>query len=714
MPKKLFLLFTILIVCECYSEDDSLKVSYGLFTHFNLNQHSADFKKLPDCPSCSPGYETGSGTGFSFGALYEFPLQNNILFSGRLSYFDYSGTLNRIEETTVMYNKNSIEGEFEHNLDASLSSAGVEPGLKYNVFGDFFINLFLHAGFVVKSDYSQYEKITKPSDAGTFLYPDGSDSHLRVRNELSGSINKASALNLTLMPGISYELPLNREKTFALELEVFYSLGMMPIVSSDEVDKWNANSLRLGVAVKYSPIKKEIIIQNDTIRNIDTIFIESDIISSQTFQKGLEKTKFTQNEEVGFTQNLFEISRTDTIFKQKHQELICEIDAVGVKSDGTETPYPVMRVEEFVSSKLQPLLNYIFFEESSSSLQPKYIKLNFFKTKEFNENKLFQDSVLGVYYQLLNIIGSRMKKHPKAILRLVGCNDGYSSEKNDMDLSQRRAETVKEYFMNIWNIEPERLIIETRNLPDKPSTPIEQFEKVEENRRVELISDEYEIVKPVFMSDTIRITDIPVIRFKPKVKTGAGLKKWSVRVRQMDETLKLFENQGDVFNVDWFLEKEPKTMPKYNYPIIYKLFVEDKNSKSASTMEKFIEINSISISKKRIEKRKDVEYEKYSLILFDFNKADIFRTNSKIIDFIKSRLKNESIVNITGHTDRTGDDEYNLKLSAARALKTLESLGIKDATAKGYGEQNLLYNNDIPEGRFYCRTVNIEVETPVK
>ena len=36
------------------------------------------------------------------------------------------------------------------------------------------------------------------------------------------------------------------------------------------------------------------------------------------------------------------------------------------------------------------------------------------------------------------------------------------------------------------------------------------------------------------------------------------------------------------------------------------------------------------------------------------------------------------------------------------------------ADARGLGEIDLLFNNDIPEGRFYCRTVNVMVETIMK
>ncbi|HRS02270.1 MAG TPA: OmpA family protein, partial [Bacteroidota bacterium] len=62
------------------------------------------------------------------------------------------------------------------------------------------------------------------------------------------------------------------------------------------------------------------------------------------------------------------------------------------------------------------------------------------------------------------------------------------------------------------------------------------------------------------------------------------------------------------------------------------------------------------------------------------------------------------------HTDRIGDDSYNLKLSDARAKSTAAVLKNKNVEAYGVGEQNLLYDNTTPEGRFYCRTVQVIVK----
>jgi hypothetical protein len=49
-----------------------------------------------------------------------------------------------------------------------------------------------------------------------------------------------------------------------------------------------------------------------------------------------------------------------------------------------------------------------------------------------------------------------------------------------------------------------------------------------------------------------------------------------------------------------------------------------------------------------------------------------------------------------------------------RAISANTILNQANSEVLGLGKDILLYNNDIPEGRFYCRTVNITVETPIK
>ena len=62
----------IILIGKTSSTTDKYIISFGLFSHINYNIHSADFRKIPDCPSCLPGYDSGIGLGPIFGIMSDY------------------------------------------------------------------------------------------------------------------------------------------------------------------------------------------------------------------------------------------------------------------------------------------------------------------------------------------------------------------------------------------------------------------------------------------------------------------------------------------------------------------------------------------------------------------------------------------------------------------------------------------------------------------
>jgi outer membrane protein OmpA-like peptidoglycan-associated protein len=110
------------------------------------------------------------------------------------------------------------------------------------------------------------------------------------------------------------------------------------------------------------------------------------------------------------------------------------------------------------------------------------------------------------------------------------------------------------------------------------------------------------------------------------------------------------------------------------------------------------------------------QIERYSLIVFDFNSAQLSPANQRTMEKVKARIQSESKVRIVGYADRTGNPEYNRNLARKRCLEAQRVLGVADdrVTIDPVGSDTLIYNNDAPEGRSYSRTVQIEIETPIK
>jgi len=105
-----------------------------------------------------------------------------------------------------------------------------------------------------------------------------------------------------------------------------------------------------------------------------------------------------------------------------------------------------------------------------------------------------------------------------------------------------------------------------------------------------------------------------------------------------------------------------------------------------------------------------------SNITFQTDSADI---SSRFYDVLNSvaQVLNEydkTIVDVTGHTDSTGEESYNLELSRRRATSVAQYLiaqGVNSTriAAQGMGESQPVASNAAPEGRQANRRVEIEL-----
>ena len=104
-------------------------------------------------------------------------------------------------------------------------------------------------------------------------------------------------------------------------------------------------------------------------------------------------------------------------------------------------------------------------------------------------------------------------------------------------------------------------------------------------------------------------------------------------------------------------------------------------------------------------------------VYFDFDKANYIAIEKAKIDKLVTLLKENSNynVNITGHADSKGEDNYNINLSKRRiasVVKAITAGGIKKnriLSTKPLGESSPAATNDTEEGRALNRRVEFEV-----
>lgn len=651
-----------------------LQPRIGVFGQFGLNLHSGNFYGLPEAPSCmeldSAGLGGDLGFGLGGGLLFELPLSPQWFLEARVGYSSIGA---RLESRADLGPTLAITSESDtatviskHLLDASLGLVGGGVTIGWRPFTvPVTFRLGPDVGIFMQKSYTQQEELVEPSSA-SFIGPSGENT--RIRNTATGDIEN-TGVQIAGTVAVDYELPLNDDRTLLLVPEVRYSFPFTKVRS--DLD-WRIHRMRGGIAVKYSfPIPKPL----------------------PPVPPGEEPTEPPP--------------------PPAQPMLSATVQPVGVGKDGVEREVLKITVEEFINTQTHALLNYVFFDENSSTIPGRYLQYGGDASTQFKFDMLRDQGTMAVYYQMLNIIGSRMKADPGVQITLTGTNSNEGLEKGNRALSKSRAENVKNYLVNNWGIASNRISVKDRNLPSLPSNT-EEADGNQENRRVEITANRESLLEPVTTDDTLRTVDPPMIRVKNGYTAEAGIEDWSLQIRQGAKLLKEFDGTGAIpAQLDWDIQGNPLEIPREQTPVVALLSARDEQGQTTSAVAR-LPVEQITIRRKREERLGDLVYDRFNLITFEYNSAQLSKPSKKIAAGIKERIQPESTVDIVGYSDRLGEEQHNLELSKARAENTARELGVSLERARGGGENTTLYDNNLPEGRFYSRTVDITITTPVK
>jgi outer membrane protein OmpA-like peptidoglycan-associated protein len=381
-------------------------------------------------------------------------------------------------------------------------------------------------------------------------------------------------------------------------------------------------------------------------------------------------------------------------------------------------------VRERLTIELYALLPMMFFDEGQSAFPSRYILFTSpAQTQGFREDTL--TATLNAYYNYLNCLGFRLRNKPEAKIGLIGCNSQQSAAEKSVDLSRTRAENVKKYLVDIWGIDASRISIDARGLPDNPTkstTP----EGMEENRRVEIKSDDWEIIKPVRQERLVKYPDFRTAKFSMNngIKDNRVKERWLV-ITHAGQTWAKINELGAVTTTmspewDWRADAS-HLLPPDEEKLGVQMFVIDLNGKEHPSAIDYTSVAQFSQKDVTSVHLADRTREIYNLILFEYASANMGKWNQKILDeFVFARIQPTSDVVVGGYTDILGTPDYNMKLSTDRAKATMAAIKgkvggkVHTLEAIGYGKTAPLYPNETPEGRYYNRTVQVVIETPIE
>lgn len=529
-----------------------------------------------------------------------------------------------------------------HTMETSLGIMSLEPEF-YLALGALKFSAGAWLGIPLSMQFSQRETVFP----GTF------DGFNRIRNELSGDIPGTPAILIGAIGGISYELPLNSAKSIRLAPEI---RAFTVFSELSEETSWNVMGIRAGLSLLWSSHEMNI---SAPPPPPPVIIVLPELVTS------------------------LQVSTTGVLDTLESIKLIEIFDRV-----------------------VQPILPYVFFEDNASEIPARYKQLNVDETKYFNEQSLMNIDVLDRYYHVLNLAGIRLKNNPTLNITITGTTSGGGIEKKNIVLSKKRAENVANYLQQAWNIDPARINVIAKPVPDNPSN-IAYPEGLAENRRVELLFNDPSIFEVLTIIDSMLSVEPSEITVKARMISGTMIDRWRLNI--MSDTNILEEKLG---LHDTFITRTWKPIPakigRRKDSVRFRYNVVDTAGRTHTSNV------IVPVSYQRILNDRTIgtvgndKVKRYSLILFDFDASSLNARNLRVIDDIQS-TKGIKITSILGATDMFGDAKRNAELALERAKAVGVLLKVDPSVIKGNSAFEGTPNSS-PEGRFYNRTVIIEAK----
>jgi outer membrane protein OmpA-like peptidoglycan-associated protein len=373
-----------------------------------------------------------------------------------------------------------------------------------------------------------------------------------------------------------------------------------------------------------------------------------------------------------------------------------------------------------------PLRNYVFFEEGSAEIPSRYVSLTKDQAFNFREEQLQAvqpKNLIGrslrqmtVYYNILNIVGDRMKRSPGTAISLSGASD------KGPEHGKARAETIKRYLVDVFGIDGSRIATEGRDRPRIPSgTPggtkeLDLLRAGDARVDIESISPEMMIQVgggPHYMLKPVQIVAEVEDPLDSQVLFNVvGAKEvflsWSLEIADEQGKVKRFgPSTRDHESISGNAILGDRSQGDYKVAML-------GQTKSGKLVKKESSIHLV----RRDEPTKEAL--RFS-ILFDFDRSKTAASYEKFLtDVVTPLISENSIVVVNGHTDIIGEEEYNENLSRERvqdvqhiierALSNSGKRGITfDTSEFGENLQYAPFDNYFPEERFYNRTVIIYI-----
>jgi outer membrane protein OmpA-like peptidoglycan-associated protein len=614
----------------------------------------ANFRELEGFPTCCPQFNNGSGMGITMGVGVDVPLVGNVFMSGRITFADHGHRLTTQENISILVNQAPALATIEHSINFSQQTTAAELLLGYRFHR---INTKFGVGYLVRGfgSLTTEERLVSPPGA-TFV-----DTETTTRNIVSGVLPQPIKQLWQVQAAASVVFPLDVNNRWNISPEIGVAVPLQSLTSQVPWRLWVPTA---AVRLSWSPFK------------------ESTIQPPGELTTGGRNTVPTAS---------VDAARMDEEFLGDAR------NTNGIQLEILGSPNLV--IEEVEKESFLPLLPYVFFDAESNTVPSRYLA-------SLNQQLPTDAEASDVFHtKLLLVIAKRLLEFPKATITITGTT---SAGERNVELAHKRAEAVANIFVNQLGIEKHRIRVRSTGLPELPSLAGDDEQDLadQENRRVEIASDDEQILMPYHVIDTSLIMTPPKITIAARALLGNDLRSWSLAV-----------NQQEIRSSEKAFTKPVVFIPTEAH---LKTFVQNGRADVsmvgdvegvALNRDTSLPITTTRIFTRRQTVSRDSIIEVFELIVFPYNSAQLTYQHRLVLDLVLRRIGKSARVEIEGRTDIIGDVEANKQLSLRRAQAVADYLNV-ESVVRGNGEPETNVQQRLPEQRMLHRTVLIRAYVP--
>ncbi|CAN5386221.1 hypothetical protein BH10BAC6_BH10BAC6_03300 [soil metagenome] len=377
------------------------------------------------------------------------------------------------------------------------------------------------------------------------------------------------------------------------------------------------------------------------------------------------------------------------------------VPRIRIIDPSTNAPLRKLVISTTEQDETFPLLPVVFFDRNSDTIPQRYARHRY--DESFNIDSI-TPSALPMYYEVLNVIGSRAR-NSKSILHLRGFAD-VGTEGGNCKLADDRANRVRALIASMWNIDVKNIIVDASNCTASSQTAATTEQGHAENRRVEISCED-----PVVMSPTVRTrftTRIGTTPLDPQVALDSIplTSPWQIRVRNGGNLLYEERGTGPAL-VKWKIDENTRQRIALGQPLEIEATVDTITVRAEVPVG--ADITNIWASR-------------LTLSLFSISSAELSPRDREAIKVFTAKLKASETLSVRGFTDNLGGSGYNKTLSVRRAQNVAAAIralrpDVRINVVEGVGDSTQpfgLTSYALPEERFLSRTVQVEIKRSLK